>query len=259
MLQSAPRPLFAGLAALSCLVSGEVLAQAPAAGPGEEAVRQAFGGYWENVAPVIPGEFEKREQPLTPPYQDRKVAIRKQRAAGVAIESGDNSCIPSGMPRTMLFGPFEVIVRHTGLGLFTAGGGLQVRNIWTDGRRHTPAADLFDTFGGESIGHWEGDVLVVDTTGLRTSNEFVYGIRRHAMHVVERFRKTGPDALEVVTTVEDPAVFTTPWVYTTNYRRRFDKALDELNYCTAGLYRGMTKDGKEGFDLTPPPDESGGR
>ena len=97
---------------------------------------------------------------------------------------------------------------------------------------------------------------LVDTVGIKPDNEFIYGIKAHQMTVTERFRKTGPDALEVITTVNDPVVFTIPWVLTTNYRR-VDKVIDEWVYCVSATYRGV-ENGEAGFDLTPPPDQSRG-
>ena len=73
------------------------------------------------------------------------------------------------------------------------------------------------------------------------------------MKVVERIHKTGPDALQIDTVVTDPAVFKTPWTYSFTYKRTH-QVLTEQNYCTAALDREVDKDGKEIFDLTPPPD-----
>jgi len=134
----------------------------------------------------------------------------------------------------------------------TAGGGIQVRNIWTDGRKHTPEAALFETFSGESIGHWEGATLVVDTIGLRPTNEFLYGVQGHNMKVVERFHKTGPDLLQIDTVVTDPVVFTTPWTYSTTFKRNLKRQIPENNYCVGALDHSVDKNGKEFFDLTPP-------
>jgi len=241
------------------LLAGAALSSvAVAAPPTQEALWRAFEGHWDNINQVAPGRFEQYEQPLTPEYAAKKRAIQKQRADAIEIESADNTCVPSGMPRMMLFGSMEIMVRPTSFGIVATGGGLQLRNIWTDGRKHTPEDELFESFGGESIGHWEGDTLVVDTIGLRPDNEFIYGIKGHKMTITERFRKTAPDMLEVQTTVNDPVVFTTPWKYTTTYKRAPEKVIDEWVYCIPAFYRGVEKDGKAGFDLTPPPDQSGG-
>ena len=244
--------------ALSALAAGAAAAQAPAAAPASahspEALYREFSGFWENMHPITVEKYETIPQPLTPAYQAKKEEQTRNRAEGRQIFTSDSRCIPAGMPRMMMNASFEVLVRPDSLGIVTAGGGLQIRNIWLDGRKHTPEDDLFDSFSGESIGHWEGDTLVVDTIGLRPTNEILYGVQGHKLKVVERFRKTGPDTLEVVTTVSDPVVFTQPWVYTIDYKRTYAKTTTEQNYCVAALDREIDRTGKETFDLTPPPD-----
>jgi hypothetical protein len=218
-----------------------------------ETLFKAFGGMWEMNGRISIEKYETIPQPLTPKYQALKEEQIKNRAAGKQVFTADARCIPQGMPRQM-DGNFEVLVRPNSLGIITGGGGLQVRNLWTDGRKHTPEDDLFDTFSGESIGVWDGDTLVVDTIGLRPTNEFLYGVQGHKMHVVERIHKTAAATLQIDTVVYDPVVFKTPWTYTFTYHRAPTHTLTEQNYCTAALDREVDKDGKEIFDLTPPPD-----
>lgn len=246
-------------AALLWLVSGSAWAAPEPAGTfgpyaSQEQAWRAFSGLWENMNRISVEKFETLQQPLKPEFQAKKEEQTRNRAEGRQIVTSDAQCIPAGMPRMMLNSAFEVLVRPNSIGLVTAGGGLQVRNIWLDGRKHTPEEDLFESFSGESLGRWEGDVLVVDTIGLRPTNEILYGVQGRKLTVVERFRKTGPDVLQVVTTVSDPAVFTTPWVYTTNYRRTQARTITEWSYCVAAFDREVGQDGKEMFDLTPPPD-----
>ena len=100
-----------------------------------------------------------------------------------------------------------------------------VRYIYTNGRGHPPDDELLGTFEGHSIGHWEGDTLVVDTVGIkggvvidRTGLQF-----SSAVHIVERIRKTDEMHLEDVLTIEDPIAFTKPWVVTRRYTRNTDK------------------------------------
>ena len=77
----------------------------------------------------------------------------------------------------------------------------QWRQIFTDGREHPEDPDL--TFNGHSIGHWEGDTLVVDTVGFTTDTSLGNQGQRHSekMRIVERFRLAEPDRLEVETTI----------------------------------------------------------
>ena len=211
------------------------------------------GGAWDNVDFITIEKFETVTEPLTPAYVAKRQEQIDRRAKGLQIFTPEARCIPSGMPRQMLAGGFEVMIRGNSIGLLTTGRGLEVRNIWLDGRKPTPDDVLFDSFSGESLGHWEGNTLVVDTHGLRPTNEFLYGVAGHKMTINERFRLLAPGYLEVVTTVTDPVVFTKPWVVTYHYRRNPDRATTEMNYCINALDRSVDENGVETMNLTPPP------
>jgi len=86
--------------------------------------------------------------------------------------------------------------------------------IPTDGRPHRD--DIPPAWRGDSVGRWEGDVFVVDTTNY-TDNTWMFAEGRvsfhsDAMHVVERYRRVDKNTLEIEATVEDPKVLTKPWV-----------------------------------------------
>lgn len=85
------------------------------------------------------------------------------------------------------------------------GGGY--RTIHLDGRPHLPSH--IRQWLGHSIGHWEGETLVVDTTNFSTKTSF-YGASEN-LHLVERFTRTGPDLVMYEVTVEDPTVWVAPW------------------------------------------------
>ena len=84
------------------------------------------------------------------------------------------------------------------------------RIIPTDGRPHIPAS--IKLFQGDSVGHWEGDTLVVDTTNLsdRTWFDTVGNFHSDAEHVVERFTPVDSNTVKYEATVEDPKVLTKP-------------------------------------------------
>jgi signal transduction histidine kinase len=85
---------------------------------------------------------------------------------------------------------------------------MQTRTIFTDGRGHP--ADLEPGFFGHSIGHWEGDTLVVDTVGIKTVTELSRGIKHSdKLRVTERIHlaKDNPDSLVVEMTMDQTAVF----------------------------------------------------
>jgi hypothetical protein len=90
----------------------------------------------------------------------------------------------------------------------------EVRIIPLDGRPHF--SDRVQQWVGDSRGHWEGDTLVVETTNQRTNRHF-YGVQMlnsvmsEEFRVVERFTRTAPDQVRYQATVDDAAVFTSPW------------------------------------------------
>ena len=85
--------------------------------------------------------------------------------------------------------------------------------IPTDGRKHRD--DVAPSFRGDSVGHWEGDTLVVDTTNFADTNwmhaEGEVSFHSDALHIVERYRRVDKNTLEVDATIEDPKVLTGPW------------------------------------------------
>jgi hypothetical protein len=122
-----------------------------------------------------------------------------------------NNCAPPGFPRFWLIGrPFEILQDSRRV-LILYESDHWVRQIWTDGRGHP--RDLKPTWGGHSIGTWEGDTLVVDTIGLTDKAPLDTENHPHssALHVVERFDRPDREHLLVELTFEDPKAFTKPW------------------------------------------------
>jgi hypothetical protein len=128
---------------------------------------------------------------------------------------------PPGMLRNMSM-PYgiQIIVRPEMVWVIHEGP--QVRYIYTDGRPFPPDDELWPTFEGYSIGHWEGDTLVIETvsvkggipvdrTGLVFSDE---------MRVTERIRKPGETTLVNEITIEDPIALTGLWTVIRNYNKR---------------------------------------
>ena len=142
------------------------------------------------------------------PYKERYEALLKQAAAGTLPDPGA-LCLPQGMPGMMgaIYG-LEILQTPKIIAIsseFKAG----TRRIWMDEKAHPPADELDETFVGHSIGRWEGDVLVVETVGIRT--DVAFGGRPPLPHssklrLTERFRQTAPGMLayEITTTTPKP-------------------------------------------------------
>src|SRR5262249_30172594 len=97
------------------------------------------------------------------------------------------------------------------------------RTIWTDGRKLPEDPD--PTWYGYSVGHWDGDTLVVQSTGFddRTWLDQYGHPFSSDMRLEERWRRAG-DTLEMTLTVTDPETYTKPWVSTKNMWRLVPKA-----------------------------------
>lgn len=108
----------------------------------------------------------------------------------------------------------------------------ETRHIYTDGRDHPPVEDLWPTVTGNSIGHWEGDTLVIDTIMVTNPNEFFQGnppLSEQA-HYRERIRIEG-DKLVTEWTIEDAVTLSAPWKakITLVHERGFDRMI-EVNW-----------------------------
>jgi hypothetical protein len=131
-------------------------------------------------------------------------------------EDPSYGCMPGGVPR---IGPPLKIVQTPAELVFlyvtppAQGWGDTYRVIPSDGRAHTPLQELDGTWKGESIGHWDGDTLVVDSIGFNDTSWLDIGGYFHSenMHVIERLRREG-DTVTWQATVEDPDVLVKPWV-----------------------------------------------
>ena len=141
------------------------------------------------------------------------------------------SCAPYGIPRLMNYvEPFEIL-QTPGRIIMLFEGGNALRQIWTDGRGHP--ADLDPSWMGHSIGHWEGDTLVVDTIGLTDKSWLDTAGHPHSdvLHVIERIRRVDHDTLENTLTFDDPKTYTRPWSSKIIYKLHPDWSLREDIVC----------------------------
>jgi hypothetical protein len=235
---------------IAAFAAGPIAAQAGPQGDTWESIAKLpdFGGLWEVT--FGGGPRGAGEPPaFTPDYAAKLKAYQDATARGEIEDGPTANCVPNGMPSIMTQ-PYPIEI------LFTPGkvtilieAYAQWRQIFTDGREHPEDPDL--TFNGHSIGHWEGDTLVVDTVGFTTDTSLGNLGMRHSdqMRIVERFRLAAPDRLEIETTITDAEALTRPWTRVSAYGRHRDWTLAEY-VCQQNNRNFTTDDGKSGIDLS---------
>ncbi len=118
-------------------------------------------------------------------------------------------CLPPGVPGITEWPyPFQ-IVQKPGLVVILYEGDHFFRVIPTDGSTHPD--DLDPTWMGNSVGHWDGDTLVVDVTGFNDKGAVEDYRHTKALRVIERYRRVAYDRISYQATIDDPNVFAAPW------------------------------------------------
>src|SRR5947208_1024306 len=126
------------------------------------------------------------------------------------------NCLPEAMPAWMLVthNAMEILFTPGRVTMLGESDGNRLRRIYTDGRPHPP--DPGPTFHGHSIGHWEGDTLIVDTVAIHPQTYIAIseaqGVPNNGdMHITERMYLAEPDVLHDELTITAPQVLTKPW------------------------------------------------
>jgi hypothetical protein len=159
------------------------------------------------------------EIPYKPEYQRAYDEIVRKTKEGLATDSVAAGCRPYGMPRVMSGVPYgpEIIVLPE---LVVMISDVDTRMIHTDGRKHPTGDDVDFSWNGHSIGHWEGETLVVDTVSIYAGNyDQTNPLHSDQIHVMERLRLVDNNTLQNDITVEDPVMLTRPWHVTRIYKR----------------------------------------
>jgi hypothetical protein len=201
--------------------------------------QRAGGGAGRGAAPRGPS--------FTPQYEAMRAAAASQ------PQPEDNStanCLPPGMPGIMTQPyPMEFLMTPGKVTIIIEAY-TEVRHIYTDGRPLPQDPD--PNFFGTSVGHWEGDTLVVETVGFNDHVEIARGIpHSDKMKITERFRLTDPDTMATQTTITDPVVLTEPYTTNGTLKRHRDWTISEY-ICEENNRNYVDQTGKAGINLTLP-------
>ena len=220
-----------------------------------------WSGVW---GPDVPDQ-DKQLHSNIPPWTPKAA---KEIAAMAADEKAGHPhglfvpCFPEAMPSWFLVGhnPMEILFTPGRVTMLGESDGTRLRRIYTDGRGHPADADL--TFHGHSIGHWEGDTLVVDTVAILPQSyvaisEAVGAPSNGDMHIVERIHLAGPNTLHDDMTITAPKILTAPWKTTRAFYRERERKYDIVEgECELGLVMdGKDKYGNSIFVPIPHTDE----
>ena len=169
---------------------------------------------------------------LTPAAQVHFDAAKKARAEGKAYHDDIGQCWPAGLPVIMTrVWPIAMIQKPTVI-FMVSGFMNSTRIIYLDGRKHTDPDVIIPSFNGESIGHWEGETLVVDTVGFVDDHHWIdNGIpASDQLHIVERMRMlNGGATLEIEYTFSDPKNWVGEWKSTKRWKRVDDTDITEAS------------------------------
>jgi hypothetical protein len=220
---SVSRKLLAG-AALALMAAPSAQAQrppAPAPGVMGDATRRDvrvpdtvpnISGTWlsissnRNIVPVDGGATPF--QPWAQGYFDTRA---KAEATGMPLFDPNASCLPSGVPRVLAV-PYPLDILQTPDVIMIS---IEVmhsfRIIHMDGK--PKPADFKPSYLGYSVGHWDGDTLVIETTGMNgyTQVDEEGRPKSTGIKVTERIHKLAPNILENTFTIDDPKTYTHPW------------------------------------------------
>jgi hypothetical protein len=225
--------------------------QARNRGQVEEQVTINPPSYW-----VEGGKSSKQTSLVIDPADGKVPALTPQARAIVAAERGGlgpgqhfpdkvdswvdfdyySRCITRGFPSTMLY-----TIYNYGNDIYQAPGYVVIRSemvheqrvIPTDGRPHL--SKEIKSYMGNSVGHWEGNTLVVETTNLNAQSGYAGGRYTDAAKIVERFTRTAANELTWEATISDPNVWTKP--FTIRYPFKADPEYQVYEYaCHEGNY-----------------------
>jgi len=153
-------------------------------------------------------------------YEAKRATEIEAQKRGEQLANGSVLCVPYGVPTMMSIAIYPVEIIQAPKQITIIGEAFsEVRRVYMD-RPQAKLEDVAPGYYGRSVGHWEGDTLVVDTIGIKPTVNGYRGMpHSEQMRVTERFHLASPDVLHDTISIEDPVVLEKPVSYTIAYKR----------------------------------------
>jgi len=214
---------------------------------------RAGGGFYEQKhggpeVPAPPADSPLNIPPYTPKYKAIFEENQKKIAADLYPDPVSFCGTPIGWPRALATPDgYEFVVRPEQTWILTENGPNIVR-IYTDGRSHPAPEDMWPTYTGDSVGHWEGSTLVFDSIGMKGYPATIIGrngvVVSPSLHTTTRVQLQADGRLRFDIVMEDKEAFTRPWTVT-SYFKRFPAGTRIYDYACAENNRNpVTEDGR---------------
>src|SRR5579872_4177051 len=155
------------------------------------------------------------------PYKPEALATKKANFADRLKLDPEVKCYLPGVPRaTYMPFPFQIVQTPQFI-LISYEYANAARTIFLK----DPGPPPVDSWMGQSVGHWEGDTLVIDVKGQNDQTWFDRAGNYHSdmLHVVERYTRTSPEIISYEATIDDPKTFARPWKISMPLYRRQEK------------------------------------
>jgi hypothetical protein len=165
-----------------------------------------LSGFWNNQYTPNLATALGHEPPYTPYGLERWTNVdTKDDPTGKCLPVGPSRAFTAPFPFQVVQGPKMIALLFEYQTIY--------RMIYMDGRPHPPEIGDYPEFMGHSIGHWEGDTLVIDTVGIHERSWLDTAGHEHSgkLHLIERMQKLDDDHMKWTVTYEDPVFFTEPW------------------------------------------------
>jgi hypothetical protein len=180
-----------------------------------------INGFWNNEYTPNLAQALGHEPPYTAYGAQRwKDVDTKDDPTGKCLPVGPSRAFTAPFPFQLVQGPAMIAFLFEYQTIY--------RMVYMDGRPHPPDIDDYPEFMGHSIGHWEGDTLIIDTVGINERSWLDTAGHEHSakLHLIERLQRLDENHLKYTVTFDDPVFFTESWSITRNFTR--GKPIDRI-------------------------------